>query len=1211
MKTTSRGQVTPTDVFKICVLLVLVLSTPAGCRSAQAQTFTYREPFGLAHRNEILDFDLAQPVEAGTRRLLDDQGRETPYQIARQGKTLLLRTDLAANETLNWRLVAGKPRAFEEKIVEVAEDAGKGWYEIGNGLTGVRIPTGQGVVVETAGLDAETIATAEQSEWHLEQARNTHNIVPAIPAPVQGVQLRDGRWAANGPNLLYAQGLCSGMKVEFLERGPFEAVVRVSYLFKAKPPIPREEQYAATSPGYPGGDGHYTCTITVRADQPSILFEEDSDVVTSWRMNLLPELNFDTARHPERQQNGVQEVDWAVPFDADYSTSYATQDKSIIHLMPWGSYQGEYYWMLFNSQADAASPVVGIFADKAGRTSYPDASGPGMVCSNNWLDSGRPGGGFNAQIGRRTPDARTFPFVRLRWGLYVGEKGTDLAPLGQPQPVSRQIDYHGGMVTRLQTVKAEIPNLPRLNWEERSDWINVKTKVTPPAVGDGVADDTAALQAALDGLKDGYDTPNTVYLPPGTYRIRRTLRWENLYGKRIIGHGRDTRIVWDGDGTTPPVMFHSNGVTSGVLFEGIFWDGAGKAEIGIDHCSNTHYETAVTHRNEAFYNMGTGIVTSYSPYFEYKNATAEVLFDNCLFVNVGNGVAFGSYNALDNTVIDSAFYYCGIGVRNSVGNVYVRRCHFEGSQDADIYTHVGNSAALRCTSVGSRRFLHAGGQMFVMQDCHVDGWTSPRGAVQRLVNAPLTIFDCTFTNPPDRSAPVQGGLNSAALISNCTSPGTDSVLDENLAKQAVTIPPGRRGPAVTSARQRFFRSEVTVPGKVFDAKRDFGATGDGKADDTAALLATIKAAREHGQGAIAYLPHGQYRVTATIDISGNDYVLGGAGHGWTVGTVVAWGGDRPPEGQEVAVFHVSNARNVAIEDLTVSTPSVYFEDEGVISVLHTAADEPSFVTYNDVSGFFQFRGLSKQDRVDIRMINGILDFDNCQRATILAEQFYPSRHPQSKRFNTILRVRGKDQALPKDGFLGFMTLFNAGNPYDITVEDSQSLVISDYYTEQTWRVLLLQGNAGDAPGRFTMLAHKFHGEYVDDLVHVRNYHGSILLGASFLPQVPVTDPAEAATIEGGTMAGVKVKLTPFVFSHQGTNPIDIMLVGCSYGTGEPVLRKEAGATFIQANDLLGGKAWHTAATDEEKAKISAALDHLRELGEIDLAFKGLRGKASP
>lgn len=47
------------------------------------------------------------------------------------------------------------------------------------------------------------------------------------------------------------------------------------------------------------------------------------------------------------------------------------------------------------------------------------------------------------------------------------------------------------------------PQIPALNWVARSDWVNVKTDVTPAAVGDGVADDTAAIQKALEGVKDG------------------------------------------------------------------------------------------------------------------------------------------------------------------------------------------------------------------------------------------------------------------------------------------------------------------------------------------------------------------------------------------------------------------------------------------------------------------------------------------------------------------------------------------------------------------------------------------------------------------------------------------------------------------------------------------------------------------------------------
>ena len=83
-------------MLRTCMILVLALSTRVACGDTPTQTFTYHEPFGLSHRNEILEFDLQQPMEAGACRLLDDKGREVPCQIARNGKKLLLRTNLAA-----------------------------------------------------------------------------------------------------------------------------------------------------------------------------------------------------------------------------------------------------------------------------------------------------------------------------------------------------------------------------------------------------------------------------------------------------------------------------------------------------------------------------------------------------------------------------------------------------------------------------------------------------------------------------------------------------------------------------------------------------------------------------------------------------------------------------------------------------------------------------------------------------------------------------------------------------------------------------------------------------------------------------------------------------------------------------------------------------------------------------------------------------------
>src|SRR5450759_2936403 len=94
------------------------------------------------------------------------------------------------------------------------------------------------------------------------------------------------------------------------------------------------------------------------------------------------------------------------------------------------------------------------------------------------------------------------------------------------------------------SVSNTISDIPILNWQPRSDWISVKST---GAVGDGKADDTNALQKAFDLIKRG----TTIYFPPGVYRLTRTLLINSpdklaLYGVLLVGHGRRTRLVWDG-----------------------------------------------------------------------------------------------------------------------------------------------------------------------------------------------------------------------------------------------------------------------------------------------------------------------------------------------------------------------------------------------------------------------------------------------------------------------------------------------------------------------------------------------------------------------------------------------------------------------------------------------------------------------------------------
>lgn len=85
-----------------------------------------------------------------------------------------------------------------------------------------------------------------------------------------------------------------------------------------------------------------------------------------------------------------------------------------------------------------------------------------------------------------------------------------------------------------------------------SDWINAKSL---GATGNGVTDDTTAIAAAMAMLNSSTQlTRGVVYLPPGTYRITRTVTVGPREGGTIVGHGASTTLLWGGVNSTGAVM---------------------------------------------------------------------------------------------------------------------------------------------------------------------------------------------------------------------------------------------------------------------------------------------------------------------------------------------------------------------------------------------------------------------------------------------------------------------------------------------------------------------------------------------------------------------------------------------------------------------------------------------------------------------------------
>ena len=736
------------------------------------------------------------------------------------------------------------------------------------------------------------------------------------------------------------------------------------------------------------------------------------------------------------------------------------------------------------------------------------------------------------------------------------------------------------------------PQLPSLNWQKRAEWVSVKTDVSPPAVGDGVHDDTASLQAALDSLRNTPNGLRCVFLPAGTYRITSTLTLAQIYGALLIGQGQLTRIVWDGP--SGGVMYHSNGA-SVTRYIGIIWDGSGKAAVGIDHDSKTLYETQIRHQDEAFVNFTeAGIRIGH----DQKIPTAEVMYRHCLFQNCGSGLSILEYNDYNNDLDGCLFRGCGRGIYCVRGNVYVRDCNFEKNTITDIYLASGSHSVRRCTSIRSRQFLStglAGDTLELMvQDCRVDGWTGNLGAISLGMRGPSIIFDCVFSHAPDKAPPIR--LTNYAMVlqmlavSNNSSPNSSNIVDKGANADIMEIPPGKRSGSLPGVSAQFFQESHPIPGKVYDARADFGAKGDGVTDDTRAVLATVKAARQAGKGAIAYIPTGIYNVSRTIPVTGSDYTIGGSGYA----SIINWKGD-----SNGVVFAVRDPQDVTLEQLKINAA-----DDSVARVQQTSGGGKSTVTYDGIH--VESWKLSQDDQVGrnghifstrevraleclnlpagatvhIQFFNGTTRYINCGAATILGDFVEDG----------VVRVNGMAS---DTGFLGIQTNIFSGNPCDVVVENSQSLVVGDSYAEQTQRHLRLAGDANSIklPGHVTMRGVTVQ-TYDNTPISIENYYGRF------------------------TYCGAHFLYKAVTFDQRGQNPVQIALIGNTFWKYDPTLHLDSGASLTMLQNAVSfqdvqdplqivpkkidRQSNQINTISPEMPGVADALDDFRELGAMDM-----------
>lgn len=730
------------------------------------------------------------------------------------------------------------------------------------------------------------------------------------------------------------------------------------------------------------------------------------------------------------------------------------------------------------------------------------------------------------------------------------------------------------------------PQIPALEWEERSDWINVKMDIAPAAIGDGKADDTGAIQKALNELRDG----SVLYFPPGIYRITAGLTLKNANGARwigglIVGSGRNTKWVWEG--APGGTMLLLNGVAYS-RFMGFELDGRGKAGVGFHYRATQGFQTEVTHRHLAFRGFTNAAVLE--DHANEGQALAETTFENCLFEDCERGVAFLRFNDYDFTFDGCEFRNCGVAVDCDHGNFYIRNCHFERSRVVDIRDGSEHCSSIRrTTSIGSRAFVERKSSVapLTIQDCHVEAWTNPEGAIL-LTRPPVLLFDCVFTRPPRNTR--QEGLppvravtdGQRLLVSQNKAPGAVGLV-QGARSMLLHIPKGEHSGVARSANQSFLSEKADLPKRVFDARRDFGAKGDGAADDSGAIQKAIDAAAAASGQAIAYLPTGRYVITKTLQIRGTNFFVGGSG--W--GTKLIWKG---PEGG--VMVEVQEPRGVTLEDMMVGSHDAGAMNNG-IDIHQIGSTSASQMTYDGVYAFgmyqkaplrkgFRFTNLSKDEVVVMSHVQGNLRFIDCGEATVLANISYEGS----------VVVEGRERA--RGGLLGFQTRLATIVTHGLYLRNNQNIVMSDFYVEQADNGFVFEGGPDDPPGRATITGAKFQSFTSKDaaknnVFEISNYHGEIAIGPYQFYMEPKL---------------MRMK-------QQGERAVDILVWGSSWYGAKPDPQLAGKAQLWAAgNDFHGSAPAATAAVEEAfftetpteitLRKLSRVLDDLRRLGEADL-----------
>lgn len=248
-----KARLKPRSVFAYLVGLWALVALMAPASAAAPRQIVLRDHLDHTWRDELVSYRLrfgAGECWENGLRLLDEADRPTPIQLSNvkthadgslASATLwFLVSELPAGGERTWRLVTGskadRPLRYRTDI-EVRET--RGAWQICTAKVGVRLLRGE--------KRSDQPIAAEQ-----------------VPAPLQSIRLRSGKWIGRG--WWEAEAPCLGWKGELIAAGPVFVEVQVHFDFV--------------------GNRHYTVTYRIVAGQEVVLIEEEFSLGDPKRFSL-------------------------------------------------------------------------------------------------------------------------------------------------------------------------------------------------------------------------------------------------------------------------------------------------------------------------------------------------------------------------------------------------------------------------------------------------------------------------------------------------------------------------------------------------------------------------------------------------------------------------------------------------------------------------------------------------------------------------------------------------------------------------------------------------------------------------------------------------------------------------------------------------------------------------------------------------------------